>query len=154
MQTPPPMETWADALRREHHQWDDGRTSRRDLLYIHLGRRRCEAVAESAPGASTSWAVGSGLGRGVFLNALLAGRKVDAVITMTTIFRKEVVDLAAKHHMPLLSTARLVPVSGGLASYSADYNTLWRETAAYVVECSRAASRLTSRSPTQPSSSS
>ena len=44
----------------------------------------------------------------------LAGRKVDAVITMSTIFRKEVVALAAKHHMPLLSTARLVPVSGGI----------------------------------------
>ena len=42
----------------------------------------------------------------------MAGRKADAVITMSTIFRKEVVDPAAKHHMPLLSTARLVPVSG------------------------------------------
>ncbi len=62
----------------------------------------------------------------------MAGKKVDAVITMTTIFRKEAVDLAIKHRLPLLSTARLVPVAGGLASYSADYDALWRETAVYV----------------------
>jgi putative tryptophan/tyrosine transport system substrate-binding protein len=64
--------------------------------------------------------------------AIMRAKQVDAVITMTSIFRKEAVDLAARHRLPLLATARIVPASGGLASYSADYNALWRETAAYV----------------------
>jgi putative tryptophan/tyrosine transport system substrate-binding protein len=63
---------------------------------------------------------------------MMIGKQVDAVITMTTIFRQEAVDLAMKHRLPLLSTARVVPASGGLASYSADYNALWRETAFYI----------------------
>ena len=62
----------------------------------------------------------------------MASKKVDAVITMTNIFRKEVVDLAMKHRLPLFSTARVVSVSGGLVSYSADYTALWRETAVYI----------------------
>ena len=63
---------------------------------------------------------------------MMARKRVDAVITMTTIFKKEVVDLAIKHRMPLLSTGRVVPDSGGLASYSPDYNAQWRDTAEYI----------------------
>jgi putative ABC transport system substrate-binding protein len=63
---------------------------------------------------------------------MMARKQVDAVITMTTIFKKEVVDLAIKHGLPLLSTGRVVPTSGGLASYSPDYNAQWRDTADYI----------------------
>jgi putative tryptophan/tyrosine transport system substrate-binding protein len=51
---------------------------------------------------------------------------------MSTIFKKDVVDLATKHRLPLLSSARVVPASGGLASYSPDYDAQWRDTAEYI----------------------
>ena len=54
------------------------------------------------------------------------------MITMSTIFKKEVVDLAIKHRLPLLATARVVPTSGGFASYSPDYTAQWRGTADYI----------------------
>jgi putative ABC transport system substrate-binding protein len=63
---------------------------------------------------------------------MMTRKQIDAVIIMTTIFKKEVVDLAMKHRLPLLSTARVVPASGGLASYSPDYNAQWRDTADYI----------------------
>jgi putative ABC transport system substrate-binding protein len=63
---------------------------------------------------------------------MMRQKQIDAVITMTTIFKKEVVDLAMKHGLPLLSTGRVVPASGGLASYSPDYNAQWRDTADYI----------------------
>ena len=63
---------------------------------------------------------------------MMKRKQVDAVITMTTIFKKEVVDLAMIHGLPLLSTGRVVPASGGLASYSPDYNAQWRDTADYI----------------------
>jgi putative tryptophan/tyrosine transport system substrate-binding protein len=63
---------------------------------------------------------------------LMSRKQVDAVITMTTIFRKEIVELAMKHRLPLLSTGRVVPALGGLASYSPDYNAQWRDTADYI----------------------
>ena len=63
---------------------------------------------------------------------LMSRKQVDAVITMTTIFRKEVAELAMKHRLPLLSTGRVVPASGGLASYSPDYDAQWRDTADYI----------------------
>jgi putative ABC transport system substrate-binding protein len=63
---------------------------------------------------------------------MMARKQVDAVIIMSTIFKKEAVDLAIKHRLPLLSTARVVPASGGLASYSPDYDAQWRDTADYV----------------------
>ena len=63
---------------------------------------------------------------------MMTRKQIDAVITMTTIFKKEVVDLAMKHGLPLLSTGRVVPASGGLASYSPDYNAQWRDTADYI----------------------
>ncbi len=59
-------------------------------------------------------------------------KQVDVVIPMATIFKKEVVDLAMKHRLPLFSTARVVPASGGLASYSPDYDAQWRGTADYI----------------------
>jgi putative ABC transport system substrate-binding protein len=63
---------------------------------------------------------------------IMARKQVDAVITMATIFRKEAADLAMKHRLPLLSSNRVVPVSGGLASYSPHRVALWRETAVYI----------------------
>ncbi|MCP4620015.1 MAG: ABC transporter substrate-binding protein [Bradyrhizobium sp.] len=63
---------------------------------------------------------------------LMSRKRVDAVITMTTIFKKEVVELAMQHRLPLLSTGRVVPALGGLASYSPDYNAQWRDTADYI----------------------
>jgi len=63
---------------------------------------------------------------------MMTRKQIDAVITMTTIFKKEVVDLAMKHSLPLLSTGRVVPASGGLASYSPDYNAQWSDTADYI----------------------
>jgi putative ABC transport system substrate-binding protein len=63
---------------------------------------------------------------------MMTRKKVDAVIIMSTIFKKEAVDLATKHRLPLLSSARVVPASGGFASYSPDYNAQWRDTAEYI----------------------
>ena len=63
---------------------------------------------------------------------MMTRKRIDAVITMSTIFKKEVVDLAMKHGLPLLASARVVPDSGGLASYSPDYNAQWRDTADYI----------------------
>ncbi len=63
---------------------------------------------------------------------IMTRKQINAVITMTTIFKKEVVDLAMKHRLPLLSTGRVVPASGGLASYSPDYHAQWRDTADYI----------------------
>ena len=37
-----------------------------------------------------------------------------------------------KHRLPLLSTGRVVPALGGLASYSPDYDAQWRDTADYI----------------------
>jgi putative tryptophan/tyrosine transport system substrate-binding protein len=62
----------------------------------------------------------------------MVARNVDAVITMGTIFRQEVADLAMKRRLPLFATAPFVTASGGLASYSPDYVAMWRETAQYV----------------------
>ena len=63
---------------------------------------------------------------------MMTGKQTDAVIVMSTIFNTKVVDLAIKHRLPLLSTARVVPASGGLASYSPDYVAQWRDTAEYI----------------------
>jgi putative ABC transport system substrate-binding protein len=63
---------------------------------------------------------------------IMSGKQVDALITMTNVLRKEVFELAIKHRLPLFSTDRVVPVSGGLASYSADYGALYRQAAVYV----------------------
>ena len=58
-------------------------------------------------------------------------KQIDAVITMTTIFKKDVVDLAMKHGLPLLSTGRIIPPREGLDNLP-DYNAQWRDTADYI----------------------
>lgn len=61
----------------------------------------------------------------------MTGKRVDAFIAMS-FMRREVVELALKHRLPLFSTDRLVPVAGALMSYAANFEALHRETAVYI----------------------
>ena len=63
---------------------------------------------------------------------IMTGKRVDAVIIQGSVLRKEAVDLVIKHRLPSLSTIRLLPLSGGLMSYAANFGQLYRETAVYI----------------------
>ena len=58
-------------------------------------------------------------------------KRVDAFMEMA-FMRREVIELALKHRLPLFSTDRLVPVAGALMSYAANFEALHRETAVYI----------------------
>ena len=62
----------------------------------------------------------------------MIGKRVDAFMAMLSFVRREVVELALKHRLPLFSTDRLVPVAGALMSYAANFEALHRETAVYI----------------------
>jgi putative tryptophan/tyrosine transport system substrate-binding protein len=62
----------------------------------------------------------------------MTGSQVDAVIIQPSILRKEAVDLALKHRLPSFSGSRDMPALGGLISYGADRDALYRETAVYI----------------------
>jgi putative ABC transport system substrate-binding protein len=59
-------------------------------------------------------------------------RRVDAVIIQGSLVRKESVELATKHRLPLFSASALVPQLGGLMSYSSDVTALYLEVAGYI----------------------
>ena len=62
----------------------------------------------------------------------MTGKRVDAVIIQGSLLRKEAVELAMKHRLPLFSGSRLGPALGCLMSYSANFGELYRETAVYI----------------------
>jgi putative ABC transport system substrate-binding protein len=63
---------------------------------------------------------------------VMAARRVDAVIIQASLLRNDIADLAMRHRLPSFATNRLVPLSGGLMSYAADIDRLYRDTAVYI----------------------
>jgi ABC-type uncharacterized transport system substrate-binding protein len=62
----------------------------------------------------------------------LTGKRVDGLLIQGSIARKEMLDLAIKHRLPALTSIRLGPPIGALASYGSDYLALARQSAVYV----------------------
>jgi ABC-type uncharacterized transport system substrate-binding protein len=66
-------------------------------------------------------------------------KRVDGLLVQGSIARKEMLDLAIKHHLPALTSTRFGPPLGALMSYSSDYVTLARQSAVYVDKILRGA---------------
>ena len=62
----------------------------------------------------------------------LIGKRVGGLIIQGSIARKEMLDLAIKYRLPTLTSTRLGPSLGALASYGSDYLALARQSAPYV----------------------
>jgi putative ABC transport system substrate-binding protein len=62
----------------------------------------------------------------------LTGKSVDGLLIQGSIVRKEMLDLAIKHRLPAMTSTRLGPSLGALASYGSDYLALARQSAIYV----------------------
>jgi putative ABC transport system substrate-binding protein len=62
----------------------------------------------------------------------LSGKRVGGLVIQGSIARKEMLDLAIKHRLPTLTSIRLGPQLGALASYGSDYLALARESAVYI----------------------
>ena len=62
----------------------------------------------------------------------LNGKRLDGLLIQGSIASKEMLDLAIKHRLPALTSIRLGPALGALASYGSDYLALARESAVYV----------------------
>ena len=62
----------------------------------------------------------------------LTGKRVDGLLIQGSIEGREMLDLAIKHRLPTLTSIRLGPSLGALASYSSDYLALARRSAVYV----------------------
>jgi len=62
----------------------------------------------------------------------MAGKRVDGLLIQGSIARKDMLELAIKHRLPALTTVRLGPQLGALASYGSDYLVLARSSAAYI----------------------
>ena len=62
----------------------------------------------------------------------LTGKRVGGLIIQGSIARKEMLDLAIKYRLPTLTSTRLGPSLGALASYGSDYLALARQSATYV----------------------
>lgn len=58
--------------------------------------------------------------------------RVDAVMVQGSLPRKRVIELALKHRLPALATARAFAEEGGLISYAANFADLYRQAAVYV----------------------
>jgi putative ABC transport system substrate-binding protein len=56
----------------------------------------------------------------------LTGKRLDGLLIQGSIARKEMLDLAIKHRLPTLTSTRLGPPLGALASYGSDYLALAR----------------------------
>jgi len=63
---------------------------------------------------------------------ILTGKRVDGLLIQGSIEGREMLDLAIKHRLPTLTSIRLGPSLGALASYSSDYLALARQSAVYV----------------------
>jgi putative ABC transport system substrate-binding protein len=64
----------------------------------------------------------------------LTGKRVDALLIQGSIARKEMLDLAIQHRLPVLTSIRLGPSLGALMSYGSDYFALARQSAVYSVK--------------------
>jgi putative ABC transport system substrate-binding protein len=62
----------------------------------------------------------------------LAGKRLDGLLIQGSIARTEMLDLAIKHRLPTLTSIRLGPQLGALASYGSDYLALARQSAVYI----------------------
>jgi putative ABC transport system substrate-binding protein len=62
----------------------------------------------------------------------LTGKRVDGLLVQGSIANTEMLDLAIKHRLPALTSIRLGPSLGALASYGSDYLALARQSAIYV----------------------
>src|SRR5262245_54560081 len=62
----------------------------------------------------------------------LTGKGLDGLLIQGSIARKEMLDLAIKHRLPTLTSIRLGPPLGALASYGSDYLALARQSAVYI----------------------
>jgi putative ABC transport system substrate-binding protein len=62
----------------------------------------------------------------------LADKRLDGLVIQGSIVRKEILDLAMKHRLPTVTSARLGPSLGALMSYGSDYFELARQSAVYV----------------------
>ena len=62
----------------------------------------------------------------------LTGKRVGGLIIQGSIARKEMLDLAIEYRLPTLTSTRLGPSLGALASYGSDYLALARQSATYV----------------------
>jgi putative tryptophan/tyrosine transport system substrate-binding protein len=62
----------------------------------------------------------------------LTGKRVDALLIQGSIARKEMLDLAIQHRLPVLTSIRLGPSLGALMSYGSDYFALARQSAVYI----------------------
>lgn len=83
---------------------------------------------------------------------ILSDKRVDGVLIQGSIASKEMLDLAIKNRLPALTSIRLGPALGALASYGSDYLALARETRSTSIRYSRVPSRPICRSPFPPSS--
>jgi len=64
--------------------------------------------------------------------AAMDKEQADAVIVQGSLPRKPAIDLALKHRLPLFGANRLLTQEGGLISYSASQNEMYRRAAFYV----------------------
>jgi putative ABC transport system substrate-binding protein len=67
-----------------------------------------------------------------FQSAARAG--MDAVMIQPSLAFEGAAELALAHHLPAASMTELFARAGGLMSYSANYQELWREMAVYVAK--------------------
>jgi putative ABC transport system substrate-binding protein len=58
--------------------------------------------------------------------------QVDAIIVQPSLPRKPAIELALKHRLPPISPTRSFPGEGGLMSYSANQNDMYRRAAFYI----------------------
>jgi putative ABC transport system substrate-binding protein len=64
--------------------------------------------------------------------AAMDKERVDAVIVQPSLPRKPALDLALKHRLPAIGATSLLPREGGLMSYSAAQNDMYRRAAFYI----------------------
>ena len=62
----------------------------------------------------------------------LKGKRMDGLLIQGSIASKEMLDFAIKHRLPALTSIRLGPQLGALASYGSDYLALARQSAVYI----------------------
>jgi putative ABC transport system substrate-binding protein len=62
----------------------------------------------------------------------LKGKRIDGLLVQGSIASTEMLDFAIKHRLPALTSTRLGPPLGALASYGSDYLALARQSAVYI----------------------
>jgi putative ABC transport system substrate-binding protein len=62
----------------------------------------------------------------------MIGKGIDAVVLQGSLLSEEAVELGIKHRLPVFSSSRLGTALGCLASYTANFGELFRQTASYI----------------------